>query len=579
MMHGPEIRNSYPRLNDRAAGWLRFLHRKATTPDDWSEDGEPHPWWDGASTPPMLSFPRFDLSESCYAIGVMADRTPAWREVYGEILNGLAERHVTYWAAIDWLTQFGPDPRRKSYPQEWIDALIPEHLVGEYDVPGWVANDIEPWGMQPDPIGADGNLFFKGWLNLIQSLHAYVTGEDKWGDPFMVAGVDRARFEWTQHRIVEHLVSQWTASPLGPHCENTKIWPYCLSAAGLGLQLYDAVFGKSSHHVYGRWLEHNKDRYFGISGEGKLEWAPMYYDPLVDHMQTTAPPMGLAISFYMMPQAPAFAEFLYRAAVSFLGWDNPQSPVLEMPDPRFMALGLAVSREYGDYVTEARLRDYAERHFEPRFFGRDNGDFGFWFNLGEDWPRGQMSSLAMVAEVGEPGAWRNLFLHPDLDKHHAPTVEGVDYPSLGVAQAWNDTRAGQLQLTVFAGNAEARGNRTSFRVTTLPDAGNVRILCDGGGFSSWRAVDERTIEIETDINAHSFQIYTGYRSDGNTRNNGAERVDTHGAAENGASEARFMGEASRGSPQAAGGTSGHILLRSGGCPCCPSAAGSVTAAA
>ena len=86
--------------------------------------------------------------------------------------------------AYDWLTQIGPDPNRGKYPQEWIDLWIPDHLVGKYDTPGWVANGIEPWGLQKDPIGADGNLFFKGWLNLIQSLHVYTTGEDTWGSSF-----------------------------------------------------------------------------------------------------------------------------------------------------------------------------------------------------------------------------------------------------------------------------------------------------------------------------------------------------------------------------------------------------------
>ena len=51
-------------LNDRAQGWLNFLYLKATTPDDWSEKGTPHEWWDKTSTAPMCSFPRFDLQES-----------------------------------------------------------------------------------------------------------------------------------------------------------------------------------------------------------------------------------------------------------------------------------------------------------------------------------------------------------------------------------------------------------------------------------------------------------------------------------------------------------------------------------
>ena len=35
----------------------------------------------------------------------------------------------------------------------------------------------------------------------------------------------------------------------GPHCKNTKIWPNCISAAGLGLQLYGALRGTGQQRV------------------------------------------------------------------------------------------------------------------------------------------------------------------------------------------------------------------------------------------------------------------------------------------------------------------------------------------
>ena len=147
----------YPQINDRARGWLRFLWQKATTPDDWSKGSEPHPWWDRYSTPPMLSFPRFDLSESTYAMAMLADTTPAWREVYTTILDQLIERHTTFWAAVDWLTYIGNDPNRASYPEAWRGTLIPAHVWGDYDAPGWTANGIEPWGTRrrPDRIAGE----------------------------------------------------------------------------------------------------------------------------------------------------------------------------------------------------------------------------------------------------------------------------------------------------------------------------------------------------------------------------------------------------------------------------------------
>ena len=38
---------------------------------------------------------------------------------------------------------------------------------GDYDVPGWTANGVEPWGPQADPIRSDGFLFFRGFFSLL----------------------------------------------------------------------------------------------------------------------------------------------------------------------------------------------------------------------------------------------------------------------------------------------------------------------------------------------------------------------------------------------------------------------------
>ena len=268
------------------------------------------------------------------------------------------------------------------------------------------------------------------------SLHAYVSGEARWTKPFEVAGVDGARFQWTQHGITELLQDQWTRHPEGPHCENTKIWPFCLSAAGLGLKLYDAVFQRDSHGVFEAWAERIRGDYFGFDSSGNLEWTTFYYDPLIEHNHTLGPAGGLGVAFYLMPQDPAFAETLYRAAVSRLGWDNPAKDVRALPDPRFVAVGLALAREWDDQTTLERLSAFADDKFEPRGFGE--GEFGWWFKFGEDWPRGQLSALMAVGEVGRPGAWSRLFQEPNLAKFDQPTVTGVDFPAPRISQAWND---------------------------------------------------------------------------------------------------------------------------------------------
>ena len=134
----------------------------------------------------------------------MADRTPAWREVYGRILDELIFRHTGWWAARDWLTQIGHDPDRANYP-DLYRLLIPEHLWGDYDVPGWTANGIEPWGLQMDPIGADGNLFFKGFFLVMLGLHLRTTGDERWNDPFDIVRDGENTFTWFHSAIAEHL--------------------------------------------------------------------------------------------------------------------------------------------------------------------------------------------------------------------------------------------------------------------------------------------------------------------------------------------------------------------------------------
>ena len=503
---------NHPELNNRAQGWLNFLYQKATTPDDWSEDGTPNEWWDQISTAPMCAFPRFDLQESTYAIGLMADRTPAWREIYSEILDEIAERSITYWAAVDWLTQFGHDPDRKNYPEIWRGTLIPEEFWGEYDAPGWTANGVAPWGFHADPIGADGNLFFKGWLNLTQSMHTYVSGYDKWSSPFSVAGAYNSRFEWTQHQLADHLHQQWAKTPMGPHCENTKAWPFCLSAAGLGLMMYDKIFDNNFHSSYSNWLSFTKDKYYGFNKNGSLEWVTMYFDEINDHHHRTVPTHGLAVSFYAKPQDPQFAELLYRGAINFLGWDNPSIPITNefMPDPRMFALGLTMSKEFDDQITHERLRKYAEENFEPQFFGTNDSQFGFWFNLGEKWPRGQLSALAMCSEVCEPEAWESLFNKPNLTKFYSPSIESVDFPSVSIEKAFHDDRKGKLHFSISDGDKTKTNKKTNIEVFNLPDANEITVLCDGMKFNEYKILDNSRISINTQVRKHSFEIDTGY---------------------------------------------------------------------
>lgn len=557
--------NPYPQLNERAQGWLKHLWRKATTPDDWSITGEPHPWWDQYSTPPMASFPRFDLADSSYAMAAMADKTPAWREVYSRILGEFVERHTTHWAFVDWLTQIGPDPQRKEYPEEWYEWLIPPHLRGEYDVPGWTANGVEPWGLQRDPLAAEGVLFIKGWFNLIMALYEYVSGDQKWHQPFQITGYEDRKFEWTQPKVAETLATLCNKHPAGLHCENTKVWPACMSAAGLGLHLSDTLTTQQNHWVYNDWVEYAKKNYIHYKN-GELDWLAMYYDPLIDYQHRAGKVgfAGLMTIWYMLPQKPELASLLYELAIGEMGWNNPAAAVPDVPDPRLWILGYCLANELGDNLVAARLHDAFRKSAEPRFFGEGEEEFGFFFEFGEQWPRGQLSALLMMTEVGGVGAWRDIYNRPNLTKFTQPTVEGVDFPALGITQAYNDLQHGMLQVSTAATSSSRRGEVTSYRVTNLPDPDATFVRCDGAEFTNWRKLDPATIEIVTDFDDHSFQIFTSYYApeDARDSNEGAshQQQDRNTQRTNSpiVMPSQTMNAAAR-------------TVMSGGlsCPCCP----------
>ena len=240
-------------LTLRARGWLRFLHRKACAPhgpgthDDWSQHSPtgPHEWWDRVTGGPMSNFPRFDLHESAYAVLLYAQRTPAYRELYTAILDGLADRYRTHWSAVDFLNQFGPDDRsRPHYPEVWRGRLVPAESWREYDTPGWTANGCSPSATaaataateateasavtslsdraELDPLTADGMLFFKGWFALVLSIRAAVAGESgRWdadadgdggGDGWTMAGVGGSKFRHTHGEMSRRLSAMFNAN-------------------------------------------------------------------------------------------------------------------------------------------------------------------------------------------------------------------------------------------------------------------------------------------------------------------------------------------------------------------------------
>jgi hypothetical protein len=453
-------------LSERDLGWLRYLHRKATTPDSWDRDGHPHEHWDTASDPPMLCWYRFDLIDSTYAVAMMADLTPAWREAHGQILDELIFRHTGWWAAEDWLTQIGHDPDRANYP-DLYRLLIPEHLWGDYDVPGWTANGIEPWGLQMDPIGATGNLFFKGFFLVMLGLHLRTTGDERWNQPFDMIRDGENTFTWFHSAIAEHLHGQWLAAPAGCHCENTKVWPFCLAGAGLGLQLHDLLRGTGHHRVFDRWWADTcRSSYLHLDGDELPSMSTLYYDPILDVHHEVPVMAGMIPAVYLAPQVPEEARRLFQAGMTQLGVWEPTAP-LDASNPRMAALNLWLAKEFGLTDLAAAASEGIEAQCQPTWDAA-RGEFTWGFGLDEPHPRGQFNGTMAAAQVVTEGAWWRLANEGPGNRFHEPTVVGVDFPAVALSEAWWDAERSTLTVTPV-GIGDGRGARTTFRVTNVAD--------------------------------------------------------------------------------------------------------------
>jgi hypothetical protein len=252
----------------------------------------------------------------------------------------------------------------------------------------------------------------------------------------------------------------------------------------------------------------------GLTRRGELDWFAMYYDP-IKRVAGTLPEglagyMALVILPYVLPQQPEWGRRLYELSMRGLGWSDPRARLHQFhPDPRWLSVGYLVAKELGDWSTVDRLAAVIERDFEPRFFGEDNSRFGYFFGWGETWPRGQTSALLMAGELATPGSWSKPFNQPNLAKFTEPTVEGVDFPTLGISAAHNLPGAGELHVSTYAATPAARRTPTTWRITNLADPSDVRIICDGQAFDNWRVIDDSTIEVSLDVDSHDLIVATG----------------------------------------------------------------------
>jgi hypothetical protein len=255
--------------------------------------------------------------------------------------------------------------------------------------------------------------------------------------------------------------------------------------------------------VFERWWSRARERFLSLSAAGDAEHIVFYYDPILDYAHPGSAQFGLYVALYLAPQRSDDAYRLFRWAAETYQWAG-SGKIRQVRDPRVIPLGLVLAKEFGDRAVETRLREYVEASLEPHW-DRSTGEFTWGFGLGEPVPRGQLNGVIMMAEVGEPGAWSRVFNGPNVTKFEDPTVVGVDYPSVGISQAWVDRRERRLALATYVADPARRGEPTRFSVTRLPTLA-VRLTRDGRQFDRWTAKGLSAITVDTSVEDYAFVI-------------------------------------------------------------------------
>lgn len=395
-------------VSERSLGWLRYLSRKIATADRWGPDDQPHPHWDGRSEPPWRAHRRFDLADPALALGLLAGQTPAWTEPHTALLDGLVERHLTWWGAWDGAPSGGADP-----------------------------------------LAADGMLSFAAPLLVLLGFRAAVAGDDRWNEPFGIAGGEPA---WTHTAVAAHLAERWRAAPDGLPDGTGAVRPELHAMAGLGLRLHDLRHGTDlCRDAFGPWWRRAGRTLVGL---GQPDPPSETTVALGADGPVTAPARAaLPTAAYLAGLVPDEARLLFEAGCDAL---DPRPPAPE--EARWWAAALLLARDWGLPDRVDALAAAIEAAYQPTA-DPERGEHTWGLGLGEAHPRGQANAWLAAAGATTAGSWSALCSARPKREHQ---VVGVDFPTVALRRAeWvND-----CLLVALAPVHEVPNRWTTFRIT------------------------------------------------------------------------------------------------------------------
>ena len=160
--------------------------------------------------------------------------------------------------------------------------------------------------------------------------------------------------------------------------------------------------------------------------DGRIDRVLVYRDieRALDHAPDLAGPWALMVQYLLPFDAPTAFEIWREFGSRFLvegtrGVWAEVAPGSGVEDVRATCLATWLAREIGDDRRHEALLAWVEETYEPRF-DADTGEFAYWFDLDEPYPRGQWNNAVMNLYVAPPGTWTALLEDPALNPPNRP---------------------------------------------------------------------------------------------------------------------------------------------------------------
>ncbi|MEM6724010.1 MAG: hypothetical protein AAF598_08230 [Bacteroidota bacterium] len=217
-----------------------------------------------------------------------------------------------------------------------------------------VWGDWLDYGLSDDPI-SEGNIMYKGHLNLMYGLYQMMTGDTTFA----------REYTWMTNGIVDEMRRHHVEGKHeGADCEPGRYFPQCNSISLLSLKIYDQLYGTNYTDVESQWtVDFIKEK---MTDERTGLYLKMYNTDMNFCKPYLSGYTNAWSMCFLRVVDPEYNDELYETwKQTFVKQYGPYAIVKEDPEagpsPLAHMNGLIVAKEYGDVKLFTKLRNSLDR--------------------------------------------------------------------------------------------------------------------------------------------------------------------------------------------------------------------------